>query len=143
MSKANFKFGLVNLHNFMCEHVIPNVVHLQRALAPLKFVVVHKALKYRALIPTTSCSCSSNYVRYNISQVLYVQIDKDKFSERLLKPEYLNIYLQWSSIISLCVLTKLKISAASLELATSFSFVKYATNNNSMHFITVGNALFS
>ena len=46
--KPLLNFGLINLHNFMSEYVIPNVVHSQHALAWMKFVVVRKALKYRA-----------------------------------------------------------------------------------------------
>ena len=44
VSKANFNFDLVNLHYLMREHVMPNVVHSELALAWMKFVVEHKAL---------------------------------------------------------------------------------------------------
>lgn len=38
---------------FMCEYVIPNVIHSQHALARMKFIVLRNALKYRALCTNT------------------------------------------------------------------------------------------
>lgn len=71
------RIKIVSYIVIIITYIMSNVVHSQRSLAPLKFVVV--------LVPTTSYSCSSYYVRHNIRQVLYVPIDKGKFYERLLK----------------------------------------------------------
>ena len=42
-----FKLSIVNLYNSIHVIVIQNIVHSQHASAWMKYVVVHKVLKYR------------------------------------------------------------------------------------------------